>query len=88
MPVPFSSCQPLRATVDGCYVTPQLRSSSFFQIKLPSAAAGDNGWTIGKLLVWIRENILKERPELFLKDAAATCDVIDVRPGILVLVSI
>jgi ubiquitin related modifier 1 len=45
-------------------------------------------WTVGKLLVWIRENLLKERPELFLKDAAASKESIDVRPGILVLVRI
>ncbi|KAL3287634.1 hypothetical protein HHI36_002103 [Cryptolaemus montrouzieri] len=37
-------------------------------------------WTIGKLLIWIKENLLKERPELFLQDES-------VRPGILVLVN-
>ncbi len=37
-------------------------------------------------LVWIRDNLLRERPELFLKDAKAASDDIDVRPGILVLV--
>ena len=37
-------------------------------------------WTIQKLLFWMRDNLLKERPELFLKDNS-------VRPGILVLVN-
>ena len=36
--------------------------------------------------VWIRDNLLRERPELFLSDANATKETIDVRPGILVLV--
>jgi ubiquitin related modifier 1 len=36
--------------------------------------------TIRTLLPWIRDNLLKERPELFLKDDT-------VRPGILVLVN-
>ena len=42
-------------------------------------------WTIGKLLAWIKDNLLKERPELFLKDPSAR--EFDVRPGILVLVN-
>ncbi|KAK9872538.1 hypothetical protein WA026_018003 [Henosepilachna vigintioctopunctata] len=37
-------------------------------------------WTIADLLIWIKENLLKERPELFLQDKS-------VRPGILVLVN-
>lgn len=37
-------------------------------------------WTIRSLLVWIRENILQERPELFIQGDS-------VRPGILVLVN-
>ncbi|XP_070531656.1 ubiquitin-related modifier 1-like [Ptychodera flava] len=37
-------------------------------------------WTIKKLLVWIKDNLLKERPELFLQGDT-------VRPGILVLVN-
>ncbi|XP_069364242.1 ubiquitin-related modifier 1 homolog [Maniola hyperantus] len=37
-------------------------------------------WTIKELLVWIKDNLLKERPELFLQGAS-------VRPGILVLVN-
>ena len=37
-------------------------------------------WTIRELLIWIKENLLKERPELFLQGDS-------VRPGILVLVN-
>ncbi|GLV33786.1 Ubiquitin-related modifier 1 [Carabus blaptoides fortunei] len=37
-------------------------------------------WTMRELLLWIRDNLLKERPELFLQDDS-------VRPGILVLVN-
>ncbi|XP_078686250.1 ubiquitin-related modifier 1-like isoform X2 [Branchiostoma floridae x Branchiostoma belcheri] len=37
-------------------------------------------WTIKSLLVWIKENLLKERPELFVQGDT-------VRPGILVLVN-
>ncbi|XP_069689743.1 ubiquitin-related modifier 1 isoform X2 [Periplaneta americana] len=37
-------------------------------------------WTIKSLLVWIKDNLLKERPELFLQGDS-------VRPGILVLVN-
>ncbi|XP_025112139.1 ubiquitin-related modifier 1 homolog [Pomacea canaliculata] len=37
-------------------------------------------WTISNLLIWIKENLLKERPELFIQGAT-------VRPGILVLVN-
>ena len=37
-------------------------------------------WTIQELLYWIRDNILAERPELFLKENT-------VRPGILVLIN-
>ncbi|VEN64802.1 unnamed protein product [Callosobruchus maculatus] len=40
----------------------------------------DKLWTIGGLLHWIKDNILKERPELFLQNGS-------VRPGILVLVN-
>ena len=42
-------------------------------------------WSVGELLVWIKKNLLKERPELFLKDPAAS--KLDVRPGILVLIN-
>ena len=51
------------------------------EIELPN----NDNWTIGALLRWIKENLLKERPELFLKDPSAP--VLDVRPGILVLVN-
>ena len=46
------------------------------QVTLPSGQE----WRIQELLYWIKDNILKERPELFLKDNT-------VRPGILVLVN-
>ncbi|XP_063966569.1 ubiquitin-related modifier 1-like [Lytechinus pictus] len=39
-----------------------------------------NKWTIKTLLVWIKDNLLKERPELFIQGDT-------VRPGILVLVN-
>ena len=42
--------------------------------------AKDKEWRIQELLYWIRDNILAERPELFLKENT-------VRPGILVLVN-
>ncbi|XP_046651516.1 ubiquitin-related modifier 1-like [Daphnia pulicaria] len=45
-------------------------------VKLPSQET----WCMKKLLVWIKENLLKERPELFLQGDT-------VRPGILVLVN-
>ncbi|XP_072344804.1 ubiquitin-related modifier 1 [Scyliorhinus torazame] len=37
-------------------------------------------WDIRQLLVWIKKNLLKERPELFIQGET-------VRPGILVLVN-
>ncbi|XP_071444134.1 ubiquitin-related modifier 1 [Hetaerina americana] len=37
-------------------------------------------WTIRRLLQWIKDNLLKERPELFMQKDT-------VRPGILVLVN-
>ncbi|RZF48070.1 hypothetical protein LSTR_LSTR002136 [Laodelphax striatellus] len=37
-------------------------------------------WTIEKLLVWIKDNLLAEKPEMFIQDDS-------VRPGILVLVN-
>ncbi|CAK9829005.1 Ubiquitin-related modifier 1 [Anthophora retusa] len=39
-----------------------------------------NEWTIQKLLFWLKDNLLKERPELFIQADS-------VRPGILVLVN-
>ena len=40
----------------------------------------DDAWTLRRLLALIQRNLLKERPELFLKGES-------VRPGILVLVN-
>lgn len=37
-------------------------------------------WNIKRLLVWIKDNLLKERPELFVQGES-------VRPGILVLIN-
>jgi len=37
-------------------------------------------WNIRNLLIWIKDNLLKERPELFIQDES-------VRPGILVLIN-
>ena len=39
-----------------------------------------NTWTIKDLLAWIRTNLLKQRPELFMQDDT-------IRPGILILVN-
>ncbi|XP_046734212.1 ubiquitin-related modifier 1 [Diprion similis] len=41
---------------------------------------GDKEWTLRLLLFWIRDNLLRDRPELFLLGDT-------VRPGILVLVN-
>jgi len=40
----------------------------------------DQKWNIRKLLVWIRDNLLQERQELFLQGDT-------IRPGILVLIN-
>ncbi|XP_001603233.1 ubiquitin-related modifier 1 [Nasonia vitripennis] len=37
-------------------------------------------WSLRELILWMKENMLKERPELFVQDNT-------VRPGILVLVN-
>ncbi|CAG9790677.1 unnamed protein product [Diatraea saccharalis] len=37
-------------------------------------------WSLRELLVWIKDNLLRERPELFLQGDS-------VRPGILVLIN-
>jgi len=60
-------------------------SKSFIslQIKLPISGGS---LTLGHLLAWVRDNLVKERPELLLKDPSAGPENIDVRPGILVLV--
>ncbi|XP_013384554.1 ubiquitin-related modifier 1-like [Lingula anatina] len=48
------------------------------EVSLPARANGP--WTIKHLLVWIKDNLLKERPELFVQGDT-------VRPGILVLIN-
>ncbi|KAF7278471.1 ubiquitin-related modifier 1 [Rhynchophorus ferrugineus] len=40
----------------------------------------DKPWLLGDLLFWLKDNLLQDRPELFLQDNS-------VRPGILVLVN-
>ncbi|XP_034989263.1 ubiquitin-related modifier 1 [Zootoca vivipara] len=47
------------------------------QVTLPSQQIP---WDVRNLLVWIKENLLKERPELFVQGDS-------VRPGILVLIN-
>ena len=37
------------------------------QVSLPAAEAG-KAWRLQELLYWIRDNLLQERPELFLKE--------------------
>jgi len=54
-------------------------------IVLPNTTSESQVWSVGQLLVWIKENLLRERPELFLKDPTAS--ELDVRPGILVLIN-
>ncbi|KAG6557274.1 hypothetical protein Mapa_001201 [Marchantia paleacea] len=41
---------------------------------------GQTKVTVKHLLLWIRDNLLKERPEMFLKEKS-------VRPGVLVLIN-
>ncbi|KAL1517414.1 hypothetical protein ABEB36_001181 [Hypothenemus hampei] len=47
-----------------------------YDVELPE----NTEWTLGRLLFWLKDNLLKERPELFLQDNS-------VRPGILVLIN-
>uniref|UniRef100_A0A287ARV5 Ubiquitin-related modifier 1 n=1 Tax=Sus scrofa TaxID=9823 RepID=A0A287ARV5_PIG len=47
------------------------------QVTLPGQ---DEPWDVRNLLVWIKKNLLKERPELFIQGDS-------VRPGILVLIN-
>ncbi|KJE95555.1 hypothetical protein CAOG_05998 [Capsaspora owczarzaki ATCC 30864] len=49
-------------------------------VALPVPRPDGAKWTIRAFLVWIRDNLLKERPELFLQGDT-------IRPGILVLVN-
>ncbi|XP_060579874.1 ubiquitin-related modifier 1-like [Ruditapes philippinarum] len=46
-------------------------------VTLPSK---ETPWTVRELLPWMKDNMLKERPELFLQGET-------VRPGILVLIN-
>lgn len=48
--------------------------------KIDVVLEGGRTWKIRTLLIWIKENILKERPELFIQGET-------VRPGILVLIN-
>jgi len=54
----------------------------FDKVKRHAVSLSDNGqsWTLRHLLIWIKDNLLKERPELFLQGES-------VRAGILVLVN-
>merc|ERR1711860_98620 len=47
------------------------------EVVLPSK---ETSWTVRELLPWMKDNMLKERPELFLQGET-------VRPGILVLIN-
>ncbi|KAI4470322.1 rurm1 protein [Holotrichia oblita] len=47
-----------------------------YNIDLPNK----DTWKLGDLLIWLRDNLLSERPELFIQNNS-------VRPGILVLVN-
>jgi len=46
------------------------------EVSLP----GDRSWTVKDLLVWMKDNLLRERPDLFIQGDT-------VRPGILVLIN-
>lgn len=50
------------------------------KVSLPEKPPSGDVWRIQELLYWVRDNLLAERPELFLKEGT-------VRPGILVLVN-
>ncbi|XP_026325693.1 ubiquitin-related modifier 1 homolog [Hyposmocoma kahamanoa] len=55
------------------------------EIELPNLKkyypeSANERWTIRELLLWIKDNLLRERPELFLQGDS-------VRPGILVLIN-
>ena len=51
-----------------------------YSVDLPDDNNNNSPWTIRTLLVWMRENLLRERPELFIQGDS-------VRPGILVLIN-
>ena len=46
------------------------------QHKLTLPDRGDKAWTLESLLPWIRDNLLKERPELFMQ--VITDDIVSV----------
>ena len=52
-------------------------------VTLPEPAAGAPPWTMERLLPWIKDNLLKERPELFIQvgDARVLPRGTDNRPG-------
>ncbi|XP_040081200.1 ubiquitin-related modifier 1 isoform X1 [Oryx dammah] len=62
------------------------------QVTLPGQ---EEPWDIRSLLVWIKKNLLKERPELFIQGDSVSCHshpathhrLSHRRPGILVLVN-
>ncbi|XP_057855710.1 ubiquitin-related modifier 1 homolog isoform X1 [Cryptomeria japonica] len=45
--------------------------------------SGEKQLTMEVLLFWIRDNLLKERPEMFIKGKSVLCR----RPGVLVLIN-
>ena len=49
------------------------------QIELPDKLNGGS-WTLRDLIAWIKDNLLQERPELFVQEDS-------VRPGILVMIN-
>lgn len=53
----------------------------FDRVKRHSVVLPEEGsWSMRRLLAWMRENMVRERPELFLQGET-------VRPGILVLIN-
>ena len=50
------------------------------KIELPDKMGVANTWTIRDLIGWIKDNLLCERPELFVQGES-------VRPGILVMIN-
>lgn len=60
-----------------CLNIPIIEKHLQHQVTLPGQ---EEPWDIRSLLVWIKKNLLKERPELFIQGDS-------VRPGILVLVN-
>lgn len=50
------------------------------EVELPVKSTDNSPWTLRTLIAWITENLLQERPELFVQGDT-------VRPGILVMVN-